>query len=607
MVDIARDPRWGRIAESAGEDTWYGSQVAKAMVKGYQGNDLRKDNAILACVKHFALYGAAEAGRDYNTTDMSRIRMYQDYLPPYKAAIDAGAGSVMTSFNEVDGIPATGNSWLMKDLLRKQWGFNGLLVTDYGAIGEMTAHGSGNMQEVSALALQAGVDMDMMSDGFVATLQRSVKEGKVTLQQIDAACTRVLEVKYSLGLFDDPYKNCKEENAARYILSTENKAAAREVAEHSFVLLKNASNTLPLQKKGSIALIGPLADDQRNLIGNWSAAGDYTQSVSVKEGLSKLIGTAAQLQYAKGANLLEDENMIRLLNASRGEITKDSRSAIQLLQEAVALAKNSDVVVAVLGETQGMTGEAACRTNLGIPENQQQLLRALVQTGKPVVLVLMSGRPLTLTWEDAHVSAILETWFAGTEAGNAIANVLFGAYNPAGRLTATFPRSVGQIPLYYNHKNTGRPFDSSTQSMEKYKSRYIDESNDPLYPFGYGLSYTTFSYSSVRLSKASLQGNETLTASVTVTNTGSYAGEEVVQLYLSDPVASVTRPVKELKNFKKLLLQPGESKQVSFTITTEDLKFYNSNLQYVWEPGQFKVYIGTNSQTGNAASVQWNK
>jgi len=605
MVDITRDPRWGRVSEGSGEDPYLGSVIAKTMIKGYQGDDLKDGSSIMACVKHFALYGAAEAGRDYNTVDMSRVKMYQYYLPPYKAAIDAGAGSVMTSFNEINGIPATGNKWLVTDLLRKQWGFNGFVVTDYGAINEMTAHGTGDLKKNVELAFNAGIDMDMVGEGFLHYLKQLLQENKITLAQLDKACRNVLEAKARLGLFDDPYKYCNEERAAKEILSVENRHTAREVAEHSFVLLKNDQQVLPLQKHTTIALIGPLADDKRNTIGSWSAAGDWRKSVSVLEGFKNTAGNGVNVLYAKGSNLLEDDQVIRLLNFSGGDIKKDSRSADDLLNEATATAAKADVVVAVLGEAQGMTGEAACRTDLNIPENQRDLLKALVKTGKPVVLVLMNGRPLALQWENEHVNAILETWFAGTETGNAIAEVLLGNYNPAGKLTQTFPLNVGQVPVYYNHKNTGRPFDG--KSLEKYKSRYIDAPNDPLYPFGYGLSYTNFAYSDITLNTKELTGNQTLKASVTVTNTGKYAGEEVVQLYISDPVASVTRAVEELKHFKKISLQPGESREVSFDITTDDLKFYNDELKYIWEPGEFIIHIGTNSADVHSATINWNK
>lgn len=605
MVDIARDPRWGRISESSGEDHYLGSLIAKAMVKGYQGKDWKSTNTVLACVKHFALYGAVEAGRDYNTTDMSRIKMFEYYLPPYKAAIDAGVASVMTSFNEIDAVPATANKWLMTDLLRKQWGFKGLVVTDYTAINEMIAHGLGDLQQVSAKALKAGTDMDMVGEGYLTTLKKSLKEGKVTQKEIDMACRRILEAKYKLGLFDDPYRYLDEKRPAKDIFTAENRAFARELAVRSQVLLKNSNQTLPLQKSGSIALVGPLANDRKNMLGTWNIAGDWKKAVTVAEGIKNVAGEKVKINYAKGANFTTDTLLIQRLNAQNGLVDVDPRSPEAMIEEAVLAAQKSDIIVAVVGEAQEMSGEASSRSDIGIPDNQKDLLKALKKTGKPLVVVLMSGRPLTLTWENENVDAMLEAWFGGTESGNAVADVLFGNYNPSGKLTATFPRNVGQIPIYYNHKNTGRPYEGVL--LDKFKSRYLDVSNDPLFPFGYGLSYTTFGYSDVKLSKSTVTGNETLKATVTVSNTGKYAGEEVVQLYLSDPVASVTRAVKDLKGFQKISLKPGESKEVTFDITPEQLKFYNSDLKYDWEAGEFHVHIGTNSSEVKTAKITWNK
>ncbi|SDG05914.1 beta-glucosidase BglX [Mucilaginibacter sp. P25] len=604
MVDIARDPRWGRISEGSGEDPWYGSQVAKAMVQGYQGTNMKDADAVMACVKHFALYGGAEAGREYNTVDMSRIKMYQDYLPPYKAAVDAGAGSFMSSFNTVDGVPATVNQWLLTDLLRKQWGFKGFVVSDYTAVNEVTDHGLGDLQTVSALALKAGLDMDMVGEGFLKTLKNSLTQKKITQQEIDLACRRVLEAKYKLGLFDNPYKSMDAGKEAKEELSTANRAAAREITKHSFVLLKNDNQTLPLKKGGSIALVGPLADNHRDMLGTWVIAGEWQKSVSVMEGIKNVVGNNVAINYAKGANITEDSLFIKRLNFGPGMVSLDAKPADELLKEAVDAAKKSDVIVAVVGESQSMSGESSSRSDIDIPESQKNMLKELSKLGKPMVIVLFNGRPLTLTWEDKHANAILDVWAPGTEAGNAIADVLFGDYNPAGKLTATFPRSVGQIPIYYNHKNTGRPYKGGPS---KFRSNYLDISNDPLYPFGYGLSYTTFNYSAVSVSKTKLKGNETLKATVTVTNTGKYAGEEVVQLYISDPVASISRSVKELKGYQKISLQPGASKQVSFTITPEQLKFYNTQLKYDWEAGEFVVEIGTNSADTHNASVWWAK
>lgn len=603
MVDIARDPRWGRISEGSGEDPYLGSQIARAMVKGYQGDDLSKNNTLMACVKHFALYGAAEAGRDYNTTDMSRVRMYNEYLPPYKAAVDAGAGSIMTSFNEIDGIPATANKWLLTDLLRKQWGFKGLVVTDYTAINEMIDHGMGNLQQVSALALKAGVDMDMVGEGFLTTLKKSLQQGKVTQKQIDDACRRVLEAKYMLGLFDDPYRYCSEERAATEIYTKANRQEARAIAAESFVLLKNDNNTLPIKKSGTIALIGPLADNKSNMPGTWSVSADFSKPVSVLEGLKEAVGNSAKIIYAKGSNLTEDSLLEQRATMFGKSLGRDSRSDEALLKEALDIAAQSDVIVAALGEAAEMSGESASRTDIGIPDVQRKLLEALLATGKPVVLVLFAGRPMTLVWEQQHVPAILDVWFPGSEAGASIADVLFGDVNPSGKLTATFPQNVGQIPIYYNHKNTGRPLPEG-QWFQKFRSNYLDVSNDPLYPFGYGLSYTSFSYSDITLSSISLRPGQKINASVTVTNTGTRAGKETVQLYIRDMVGSITRPVKELKGFRKIELKPGESKTVSFTISVEDLKFYNSDLKYVAEPGDFKVFIGANSRDAKEAGFK---
>ncbi|CAF1000311.1 unnamed protein product [Didymodactylos carnosus] len=604
MVDIARDPRWGRIAEGAGEDAYLGSQIAKVMVKGYQGNDLAKNNTIMACVKHFALYGAVEGGREYNTVDMSRIRMYQDYLPPYHAAVDAGVGSVMTAFNEINGIPASGSKWLVDDLLRGQWGFSGLVITDYMAINEMIVHGIGDLKHVSALALKSGVDMDMVSNAFLDTLNTLLKKGVITQRQIDTACRKVLEAKYKLGLFDDPYRYCDNTRAQTEILTDENRFVAKEVAKRSIVLLKNAHQTLPLKRQGTIALIGPLVDDQRNVLGTWSAAGNKTESVSVITGIRNLVGGQVNIVYEKGANIIDDIDILKLVNAKGGDIELDKRSPEMLIKQAVRKAKIADVIVAVLGESQAMSGEAASRSDIGLPKNQQKLLKALVETGKPIVLVLMNGRPLTLLWESKHVDAILETWFAGTEAGNAIAEVLFGDYNPSGKLTASFPWSVGQIPVYYNHKNTGRPYNGTGLGIDR--SRYLDIPNDPLYPFGYGLSYTTFKYGPLKVNKRNFIGdNEILTVHLSILNSGLYGGEETVQLYIHDPIASVTRAVKELKNFQKIFLKPKELKQVSFNVTVNDLKFYNSALKYIWETGEFIIYVGPNSHDVQSISIHW--
>lgn len=606
MVDIARDPRWGRIAEGSGEDAYLGSQIAKAMVKGYQGNDLSKNNTIMACVKHYAMYGAAEAGRDYNTTDMSRQRMFNEYLPPYKAAVDAGAGSVMASFNEVDGIPATGNKFLMTDVLRKQWGFKGFVVTDYTGINEMIEHGMGNLQQVSALALKAGIHMDMVGEGFLTTLKKSLAEGKVTQKEIDDACRLILEAKYKLGLFEDPYKYCNIERSKTDVYTAANIKTAREIAAESFVLLKNQNNILPIKRSGTIALIGPLADSKENMPGTWSVSTDLKKAIAVKEGLEKAVGSNAKILYAKGSPFDADAELEKRGTMFGRELKPDNRTPVELLAEALQVANQSDVIVATLGEASEMSGESSSRTNIEIPQVQKDLLAALLKTGKPVVLVLFTGRPLALSWEQKNVPAILNVWFGGSEAGNAIADVLFGEVNPSGKLTTSFPQNVGQVPIFYAHKNTGRPL-AEGKWFEKFRSNYLDVSNDPLYPFGYGLSYTSFSYSDVKLSSTSLKQDQTLTAAVTVTNTGKVDGKETVQLYIRDVVGSVTRPVKELKGFQKIWLKAGESKTVSFSITPADLKFYNYDLKYDWEPGEFQVQIGANSRDVKTASVNWSK
>ena len=597
MVDITRDPRWGRVAEGAGEDPYLGSRIAEAMVRGLQGptNDMARPETVMACLKHFALYGAAEAGRDYNTTDMSRQRMYNEYLPPYKAAIDAGVGSVMSSFNDINGIPASANKWLLTDLLRKQWGFQGFVATDYTAINEMEAHGVGDEKKVSELALNAGVDMDMVGEVFLRQLATNLKEGTVTQAAIDQACRRVLEAKYRLGLFQDPYRGVTEARAKATEMKPEYLADARDIARRTLVLLKNDKQTLPLKNTVNIAVVGPLADRSRDMIGSWSGAGEGSQAVSILQGIKNVGGPGVRVTYAQGANVTDDDQLIKRLNADRGELTIDPRPAEALIAEAVQAAQGADVVVAVVGESQGMTGEAASRADIGLPGRQLDLLKALKATGKPLVVVLANGRPLTLPWEDQNADALLETWFGGTQAGNAVADVLFGVYNPSGKLTMTFPRAVGQVPIYYNHKSTGRPFNPAAP-LDKYKSRYLDVPNDPLYPFGYGLSYSSFTYGKPSVSQRSIGPGQDLEVTVTVQNTGQYDGTEVAQFYLRDVVGSSSRPVQELKGFQKITLKKGESRQVTFHLAANDLKFYNDALQFVAEPGEFQVMTGGNSR-----------
>lgn len=593
MVDISRDPRWGRISEGSGEDPYLGSEIAKAMVTGYQGK-LESNSEILACVKHYALYGASEAGRDYNPADMSRVRMYNEYFPPYKAAIDAGSASIMASFNEVEGIPATGSKWLMTEVLRNQWGFKGFVVTDYTGIPEMIEHGMGDLQTVSALALNAGIDMDMVGEGFLSTLKKSLSEKKVTIEQINNACRLILVAKYKLGLFTDPYKFCDSSRAEKEVFTPENRRVAREIAAESFVLLKNKNNILPLKKSNTIALIGPLADNTANMFGTWSVAALLDQSVTVMQGLKNALGTQAKILTARGSNFLADPVMEdRYVNVHNQTYQRDPRPEAELIKEALAVAAKSDVIVAVMGEGSEFSGESSSVTNIELPQTQQNLLKELSKTGKPIVLVLFTGRPLALKWEEENIPAILNVWFPGSEAGDAIADVLFGDVNPSGKLTATFPQNIGQIPLYYAHKNTGRPL-AEGKWFTKFRSNYLDVSNDPLYPFGYGLSYTTFDFSDIKLSSNTMVKGKPVTATVTLTNTGKYDGKEVVQLYIRDMVASITRPVKELKAFQKVFLKAGESKTVQFTIVENDLKFYNSDLKFVSEPGDFKLFIGPN-------------
>lgn len=599
MVDISRDPRWGRVAEGGGEDPFLGSEISKAMVNGYQNNDLMQTTSMMSCVKHFALYGAPEAGRDYNTVDMSKIKMYNEYFPPYKAAVDAGVGSVMASFNEIDGVPATGNKWLMTDLLRKQWGFKGFVVTDYTGIMEMSEHGMGDMQAVSALAMNAGIEMDMVSEGFLTTLKKSVDEGKVPMQQIDNAVRLILEAKYDLGLFHNPYKNCDEKRAKTEIYTAESRNFARKVAAESMVLLKNENQLLPLKKSGTIAVVGPLANTRENMGGTWSVATKQDRSNSFLEGLKTVVADKAKVVYAKGSNLDYDAEFEAKATMFDKGLQRDTRSSQEMLQEALEVSKNADVILAVLGESAEMSGECSSRTNLEIPQAQKDLLNELLKTGKPVVLVLFTGRPLVLVEEKKSVPAILNVWFPGSEAGLAISDVLFGDVVPSGKLTSTWPRSVGQIPIYYSQKNTGRPLGNSEGKFEKFKSNYIDERNEPLYSFGYGLSYTKFDYSNLKLSSNQLTKSGSITVSIDVKNSGNYDGKEIVQLYTRDLVGSITRPIKELKGFQKVEIKKGETKTVTFTITEEDLKFYNQNLDFVAEPGKFEVFVGTNSDTKN--------
>lgn len=593
MADISREPRWGRVAEGAGEDPRLGAEIARAMVRGYQGRNMEADDEIMACVKHFALYGAPEGGRDYNTVDMSRQRMFNEYFEPYKAAAEEGAGSFMTSFNVVDGIPASGNRWLFTDVLRDLWGFDGFVVTDYAAINEMMVHGLGGPDDVSKMAVDAGVDMDMAGGSYLATLKNLVASGKVSEEQIDTAVRRILEAKYRLGLFDNPYKYINPEREATQIYTQANREAARRIAAETFVLLKNNGNLLPLSADGKIALIGPLADAATHMQGMWSVAAVPGRNRSLRTAFAEAMADSSRLFYAKGANLYDDAEMEA--GASMANCIRDPRPAGELVAEALAVAEKADVIVAALGEGAESSGESASRAFLQLPGNQMELLKALVATGKPVVLLNFSGRPTVMTYEAENVPAVMNVWYAGSEGADAIADVVFGKVSPSGKLTASMPRSVGQIPLYYNHLNTGRPRSDGPAVFEKYRSNYLDSPVTPLFPFGYGLSYTTFAYGPMKLSSAAMAPDGSVVVSVPVANTGSRAAAEVVQLYVRDLVASMSRPVKELKHFERVELQPGETKTVSFTITPADLSFYNSNLEFVLEPGEFDIMVGPSS------------
>ena len=592
MVDICREPRWGRMSEGNGEDAFLGSAICRAMVKGYQGSNLADKTTMMSCVKHFALYGAPEGGRDYNTVDMSHVRMFNEYFPPYKAGVEAGAGSFMTSFNVIDYIPATANRWLLTDVLRDRWGFDGFVVTDYTAISEMINHGMGDLQDVSALALKAGTDMDMVADGFLGTLEKSLAEGKVTMADIDKACRRILEAKYKLGLFDDPYRYLDSKRADKEIYTAEHRAAARKLATETFVLLQNKDNVLPLQRTGKIALVGPLANTRANMPGTWSVAASSDRYSTLLEAMRSAVGDKAQVMYAKGCNVCYDAELEK--NSTMfGREMRDERPADVMRDEAVRIARECDVIVAAMGEPSEMSGECSSRSDLTIPDAQKDLLTALLATGKPVVLLNFSGRTTVMDWEVQNIPTILNVWFGGSEAADAICDVVFGDVSPSGKLTASMPRNVGQIPVYYNHLNTGRP---NPKWFTKFTSNYLDVPNEPLFPFGYGLSYTTFNYSPLTLSDNTMTATGAVTATVTVTNTGTREGAEVVQLYIRDMVGSIARPVQELKGFERISLKPGESRQVTFTITPDLLKFYNSDLEYVCEPGDFEVMVGSDSQ-----------
>ncbi len=610
MVDIALDARWGRISEGNGEDPYLSGVLGAAMTQGYQGTDMRTEkilsnNRIMACLKHFALYGAVESGKEYNTVDMSRVRMMNQYLPPYEAVIKAGVGSVMSSFNLIDYIPATANKWMMTDVLRKQWGFKGLLVTDYASIAEILKHGTAkDLKQASEQALKAGTDMDMCSNAFVKHLTQSIQEGKVSEEDINIACRRILEAKYKLGLFSDPYRYCDIKRSKNEIYTLENRKVAREVAAKTFVLLKNEGNILPLKKEGKIALIGPLADTRNNIAGTWSVAQTPEKYATIKEAMENALKGKATLLYTQGCNIWRNQQLQK-----NGEFDKPLNwgDENELKKEALKIAKEADVIVCAMGESADMSGECGSRTNLEMPDVQHELLAELVKLGKPVVLLNFAGRPTVLSWEKQYVPAIMNVWFGGSEMGDALCDVIFGDKVPSGKLTTSMPKTTGQAPIYYNHQNTGRPVPDDNKKFAKYASNCLDVSNGPLYPFGYGLSYTTFEYSNFKLSsqEADINGNQEatewqngkkITATVTVENTGARDADEVVQLYIRDMVASISRPVKELKGFQRIHLVAGESKEVRFEITPDMLKFYNIELKHVIEPGDFQIMVGANSR-----------
>lgn len=609
MVDIALDARWGRISEGNGEDPYLSGVMGAAMTQGYQGVDMRTEeilraNRIMACLKHFALYGGVESGKEYNTVDMSRVRMMNQYLPPYEAVVKAGVGSVMSSFNLIDYTPATANKWMMTDVLRKQWGFNGFVVTDYASIAEILQHGTAkDIQEASEQALKAGTDMDMCSNAFVKHLAKSIAEGKVSEEDVNIACRRILEAKYKLGLFSDPYRYCNTKRSKSEIYTAENRQAARNVAAETFVLLKNEGNILPLKKEGKIALIGPLADTRNNIAGTWSVAQEPSKYTTIKEAMEHALAGKATLLYAQGSNIWRNQELQK--NGESGKPINWGNEA-EMKTEALKIAKEADVIICTMGESAEMSGECGSRTNLEMPDVQRELLAELLKMGKPVVLLNFAGRPTVLTWEKAHVPAIMNVWFGGSEMGDALCDVIFGDKSPSGKLTTSMPKTTGQEPLYYNHQNTGRPVADDNEKFAKFASNCLDVSNGPLYPFGYGLSYTYFSYSNFRLSSQEAgisneeatewQDGKKITASVTVKNNGSRDADEIVQLYIRDMVASISRPVKELKGFQRIHLAVGESKEVSFDITPDMLKFYNANLKHVIEPGDFQIMIGTNSK-----------
>jgi beta-glucosidase len=625
MIDVSRDARWGRCAESPGEDPLLCAAFGEAMIEGYQQDDLTRHDTVMATAKHFAGYGFAEGGRDYNAVDMSPYRLHNVVLPPFKAAVDARVGAIMAGFHDLAGIPATAHRELLRDLLREKWGFDGLIASDYTAILELVHHGvAADTKEAAFLAFRAGVDIDLVSEAYFRHLPELVAEGRIKEAEIDAACRRVLRAKERLGLFDHPYGRLDERRRQAVTLTADNRRLAREAATKSCVLLKN-SGALPLKRDGTIAVVGPLADSRVNMQGTWAVAAQSSDSVTVVEGIRSVAGDRTQILYAKGANIVDDPNIAARLNVFGETFTIDQRPPDDLIAEAVSLARRADVVIACVGEAKEHSGESSTRTDISLPGSQQKLLEALHGTGKPLVLVTMSGRPLALEWEDRHVAAILHAWFAGTEAGNAIADVLFGDVNPSGKLSMSFPRSAGQCPIHYAEPPTGRPIDkigidvagdeetseSGRRVFRKFTTACrLEGPHTPLYPFGYGISYSTFAYGPLSVDKTVLRGDDdTLNVTMTIRNTGPAASEEIVQLYIGDPVASRSRPVRELKGFQKVPLQSGGERRVTFRITTADLKFVRADRiaapEHVWEPGTFLVQIGPNSQTLTTIAVEW--
>lgn len=578
MLDVCRDPRWGRVAESFGEDPHLVSVMGKASIEAFQKKSFSEKNSVMATAKHYVGYGAVQAGREYYTVDVSKRTLWEIYMPPFKSAVDAGVATIMPAFTTIDGVPMSANRELINDVLRDKWGFRGITISDWNAIHELIIHGVAESgADAAALGINTGIDIDMVGGDYMKNLAALVKGNKVPIVLVDIAVARVLRKKFELGLFDNPYKYCNSEKEKEEILSNANRETAREVARESIVLLKNDNNLLPLNLKyiKSISIIGPLAESKRDPMGTWCAAGSEYDTVSVLEAIKRVVPSEIVLNYQKGSEIGDNDK--------------------SMIDAAVSIALRSDVIIAVLGENCEMSGEAASRSSIGIPEAQKNLLKELYGTGKPIVLVLMNGRPLDLSWEDKHIPAILETWFPGTEGGNAIADILFGKHNPSGKLPITFPRSLGQVPIFYNHLMCGRPTTPETVT-QKYVSKYLDIDNEPLYPFGYGLSYTTFTYSPILLDKKEIEVGDSLIATIEVKNNGKIDGEEIVQLYIRDVVASVSRPVMELKDFKKVLIRSGDSIKVSFTITSDYLKFYNKDMKEVIEPGTFEVYIGTDSK-----------